>query len=402
MSDDADRLRAEAASSRRAGDLAGAARAYEAAATLLRDEPLRYAHALRHLGDVAFERGDRDRAARAYAEALAVYRVRSDAPPLDLANAIRSCAILKQSLGHNGEAIALWTEARTLYEKTGIAAGVAEAARRLAALGDLSFLDFAVDFNAPNTINAYDELPLWSAMFGLLMLAEVPLRGVTRALDAGCGTGFPLIELAERLGPAAVVDGIDPWSGALDRAKEKIAARGTLNVRLHEGSASAMPFDDEKFDLIVSNLGLNNFGDRAAAARECRRVIRDGGVLALTTNVQGHMRELYEAMEPLLDAEERQRLAAHVGHRATVEGVRTLLQDAGFLVTRVVEQEQVMRFAGGTALFNHYFIRLGFLDGWKSIVESARQRDVFSALMNELDDGELRLTIPMVYIEARA
>jgi arsenite methyltransferase len=275
-------------------------------------------------------------------------------------------------------------------------------AGRLREEGDLSFLDFTLDFSDSNVIDTYDELPLWSSMFGLLLLNEVPLRGITRALDVGCGTGFPLIELAERLGPAAIVDGIDPWKGALERAKNKIAVRGTPNVRLHEGSASAMPFDDRAFDLIVSNLGLNNFEDRAAAVRECRRVVRAGGVLAITTNLQGHMRELYEAMEPLLEGAERQRLAEHVGHRATVESVRTLLHDAGFLVTRVVEQQQTMRFAGGTALFNHYFIKLGFLDGWKSVVEPARQREVFAALMRKLDDHELRLTIPMAYVEARA
>ena len=267
-------------------------------------------------------------------------------------------------------------------------------------MNELSFLDFTIDFNAPRTIAAYDELPLWSAMFGLMLLAEVPLAGVQRALDVGCGTGFPLIELAERLGPSARVDGIDPWKGALDRAKEKIAVRGTPNVTLHEGSASALPFEPATFDLIVSNLGLNNFDDRAAAVRECRRVLRDGGTLALTTNLQGHMKEFYGAMASVLVGEELTRLEEHVQHRATVESVRALLTDAGFTVTRVFEHTATMRFANGEALFNHYFIKLGFLDGWKGVVEPARQREVFAALMKKLD-GELRLTIPMAYIEAR-
>ena len=139
-------------------------------------------------------------------------------------------------------------------------------------MDDLAFLDFDPDFNSPQVIAAYDEVALWSAMFGLLLLEEVPLANVTSALDVGCGTGFPLIELAERLGDRAHVHGIDPWSGGLKRAAEKIASRGTPNVTLHEGSATAMPFADATFDLIVSNLGVNNFDDRAAAIRECRRV----------------------------------------------------------------------------------------------------------------------------------
>ena len=86
----------------------------------------------------------------------------------------------------------------------------------------LSFLAFEPDFSSPEVMIAYDELPLWSAMFGLLLLDNVPLAGVRSALDVGCGAGFPLIELAERLGPAADVHGIDPWTAGLKRAAEKI------------------------------------------------------------------------------------------------------------------------------------------------------------------------------------
>jgi len=59
-----------------------------------------------------------------------------------------------------------------------------------------------------------------------------------------------------------------------------------------------------------------------------------------------------------------------------------------------------MRFANGTALFNHHFIKIGFLDGWKQVMPS---REGFAALRDRLDAmGELRLTIPMAYVEARA
>ena len=263
-------------------------------------------------------------------------------------------------------------------------------------MDELQFLDFKADFNAPHTVRAYDELPLWSAMFGLLMLDHVPMRDVRTALDVGCGTGFPLIELADRLGPDAHVHGLDLWSPALARAAEKIADRGTPNVTLHEGSAANMPFEDASFDLIVSNLGLNNFDDRAGAIRECWRVAKHGATLALTTNLRGHMREFYDAFATLLDDAGRERLREHVDHRATIESVRALLEDGGFAVTRVLEREGSMRFANGRALLNHYFIKLGFLDAWKQV---SSDRDVWTRLLRILG-GELRLTIPMAYVEA--
>jgi len=268
-------------------------------------------------------------------------------------------------------------------------------------MSELQFLDFEADFSSPAIMTAYDELPLWSAMFGLLLLDEIPMTGIHAVLDVGCGTGFPLIELAERLGPSATVHGIDPWSAGVQRAKEKVAARATPNVTIHEGSATSMPFADASFDLIVSNLGVNNFDDREGAIRECRRVARDGAHIALTTNLQGHMREFYDAFAEVLDDDEsRTRLDEHIAHRATIPGVRRLLEENGFEVTRVVEREGVMRFAGGAALFNHHFIKLGFLDAWKKVVPGNEQR-TFARLLERLK-GETRLTIPMAYVEGVA
>jgi arsenite methyltransferase len=273
-------------------------------------------------------------------------------------------------------------------------------------LDDLRYLAFEADFSSPRIVDAYDELPLWSAMFGLLLLDEVPMAGVRTALDIGCGTGFPLIELAERLGPAAEVHGIDPWKAGLGRALDKAWCRATPNVSLHEGTACAMPFADAAFDLIVSNLGINNFDDREAVVAECRRVARPGAVIALTTNLQGHMQELYAIFEEILaehgTAAQIEALRAHVAHRATVAGVRALLERGGFEVTRVVERSGRMRFANGTALLNHHFIKLGFLDGWKGVVAGS-EREIFPILQKRLDDaGALSLTIPMAYVEARA
>jgi ubiquinone/menaquinone biosynthesis C-methylase UbiE len=275
---------------------------------------------------------------------------------------------------------------------------------------DLEYLKFEPDFVSPAVIAAYDELPLWSAMFGLLLLEEVPLTGIQAALDVGCGTGFPLIELAERLGRGASVHGVDPWGAALARAAEKVRCRATPNVTLHEASAAAMPFADGHFDLIVSNLGLNNFDDRIGAVRECRRVAKNGAVLALTTNLQGHMQELYSIFEEVLTrrklTNELASLREHVAHRATVAAVRELLKSNGFQVTRVVERTGRMRFANGSALLHHYFIKLGFLDAWKKVV-TGREGEIFPELEEQLDryaaghDG-LSLTIPMAYIEAQA
>jgi len=69
-----------------------------------------------------------------YYEALALYRSHKKPPPLDLANAIRPLAILKDDAGEVEDAKRLWEEARNLYAEADVREGVAESAARLARL----------------------------------------------------------------------------------------------------------------------------------------------------------------------------------------------------------------------------------------------------------------------------
>jgi arsenite methyltransferase len=65
-----------------------------------------------------------------------------------------------------------------------------------------------------------------------------------------------------------------------------------------------------------------------------------------------------------------------------------------------------MRLASGTALLNHHFIKVGFLDGWKNVMLD-RGTEMLLRLRRRLDEvsqqnGEFPLTIPMAYAEALA
>ncbi len=252
------------------------------------------------------------------------------------------------------------------------------------------------DFDSPAFVEHYDELPLWSAMFGSVLLERVPLEANTVALDVGCGTGFPLLELAQRLGPGSFVHGLDPWAAAVFRAERKRRQWRVSNAAMRVGDASAMPFRDGAFNLVVSNLGVNNFADARAAVAECRRVLHRGGVLALTTNLVGHMREFYEVLESVLPPSRHEALHAHVSHRATIDSLRALLDGAGFFVRTVIEDSFVMRYANGAALLSHDFVRFGFLPAWREV---AGEEEVLAEVASRLP-SPLTLTIPRVYVEA--
>ena len=102
-----------------------------AAATAAGD-PLRLAHAVRHLGQVHHRRGQWDQAEACYQEALDLYGEANDVSPLDHANALRPMAILLEERGDADEAVGIWREAAGLYRSAGVNAGVEECEARIA------------------------------------------------------------------------------------------------------------------------------------------------------------------------------------------------------------------------------------------------------------------------------
>jgi ubiquinone/menaquinone biosynthesis C-methylase UbiE len=238
----------------------------------------------------------------------------------------------------------------------------------------------------------YDELPLWSAPFGQLILDHVPLRRGQTIVDIGASTGFLTIELAQR--SAAQVIAVDPWADAMSVLRRKVDYLGLTNVELHVSDAAELPFPPASVDVVVSNLGINNFDNAAAVLTECHRVLRPGGHLLLSTNLAGHMQEFYDVLRDKVDA---RLLDQHLNHRATIDGTLQLLESAGFIPTVAETGSFRMRFADGTALFNHYFIRLAFLDGWLELASP----EVLAQVEQELNErGELALTIPTACFDA--
>ncbi|HKP52211.1 MAG TPA: methyltransferase domain-containing protein [Chloroflexia bacterium] len=262
------------------------------------------------------------------------------------------------------------------------------------------------DFTNAEIASVYDELSFWSSRFGALLFSHIRLQRDLNILDLGCGTGFPTFELAHLYGSSCHVTGVDIWKEALDRARAKLAVYGLQNVSIVEADGAQLPFGTDEFDLIVSNLGVNNFENPAAAFSECFRVAKPSGRIVLTTNVRGHMREFYDVFRETLagKAVYLERLEANEAHRGTKESHSHALQVAGFRVTRAIEDAFQMRYADANALLNHSLTRIGFLGGWRSVVEPEDEVEIFAEVARRLDDiadaqGELVMTVPMLYLE---
>ena len=263
------------------------------------------------------------------------------------------------------------------------------------------------DLGDPATVALYDELPLWSAPFGLALLDAVEIRTGLTVLDVGCGTGFPLVELAERLGPDARLHGVDPWVPAMERLRAKIAAwKLGGRVTLHVKHVESLELAPASMDLIVSNNGLNNVADVPLALSVCARLARPRAQLVFTANLPGTMTALYEAFGRALDkagvADGRRRIEEHIrARRLPAEELVDLTRAAGFEVADASIHGFRWPFASAEALFGHHFIRLGFLEAWRALVPEEARPEVLRDVAASLDADALRFEIPFVCVSAR-
>jgi methylase of polypeptide subunit release factors len=90
--------------------------------------------------------------------------------------------------------------------------------------------------------------------------------------------------------------------------------------------------------------------------------------------------------------------------RKPLDEIKQRLNENGFVIKEIDEDKFYLRFAGGTALFNHSFIKYWFLDSWKKIVNKNDVERIFENIerkLNKLADGngEVRLTIPYATID---
>jgi arsenite methyltransferase len=162
------------------------------------------------------------------------------------------------------------------------------------------YLNKEYNLNNNSLVSVVDELPLWSAPFGLKLLETIQYKKNIKVLDIGFGLGFPLLEIAMRLGNTCKVYGIDPWKAAIERTKLKIKYYGISNVELIEGVAEDIPLQDGSIDLLVSNNGINNVQDLSKTLSECNRVAKKGAQFVITVNLPNSMIEFYCIFEKVL------------------------------------------------------------------------------------------------------
>lgn len=191
---------------------------------------------------------------------------------------------------------------------------------------------------------AYEALHV-PALFGEWadpLLDAVGVAAGDHLLDVACGTGAIARRAASRVGPDGQVTGLDLGSGMLE-----VAGRIEPSVEWVEGDATALPFDDNSFDAVVSSFGLMFFRDRERAIAEMIRCVRPGSQVGVAVWDSLARSEAYATTVALLermagsDAADALRAPFDLGD--TSELVR-LFEDAGTTTLTVETRVGTARF----------------------------------------------------------
>jgi ubiquinone/menaquinone biosynthesis C-methylase UbiE len=168
----------------------------------------------------------------------------------------------------------------------------------------------------------YDRSLTQSLLFGPVQRSVASalaarLPATAAVLDVGCGTG----RLLDRLGsaqPGWSLVGLDRSPGMASAARRQ---RPWLRIVL--GTAEALPYPDRSFDAVVTTLSFHHWSDKSGALAEVFRVLRPGGLLALTDasvdDLPGRPRRLWALarrnMDDMPALRDRDQLLDHAGLR---------------------------------------------------------------------------------------
>lgn len=146
-------------------------------------------------------------------------------------------------------------------------------------------------------------VPAFFAQWAPVLCKAAGVGSGQRLLDVACGTGIVACTAAGLIAPGGEVVGLD-----LNEARLTVARRVRPDIEFHQGNATALPFSDGSFDVVLCQLALMFFPDRRQALAEMGRVATAGGTVAVV--VPGRL-DAQAAFAPFVDM-----AARHAGTEA--------------------------------------------------------------------------------------
>ncbi|GLY09802.1 demethylmenaquinone methyltransferase [Pseudobacillus badius] len=154
------------------------------------------------------------------------------------------------------------------------------------------FEKISSNYDHMNSLISFQQHKRWRT--STMKKMNVPEKA--SALDVCCGTGDWTIALAKAVGPEGRVVGLDFSQNMLNVGKQKIEEADLEQVKMIQGNAMELPFDDHTFDYVTIGFGLRNVPDYMQVLQEMHRVLKPGGMAVCLETSQPTMlgfRQLY-------------------------------------------------------------------------------------------------------------
>jgi ubiquinone/menaquinone biosynthesis C-methylase UbiE len=142
-----------------------------------------------------------------------------------------------------------------------------------------------MDYDKTEIPTSYDRAralaPETRRLWQGLLSVHISCAEMSLVIDLGCGTGRFSELLAAHFGVQVI--GIDPSLKMLNQARRKLTSD---NVVYCQGLAEALPFRDGCADLVFMSMVYHHFADPPAVAKECHRVLRQGGYACIRSGTR--------------------------------------------------------------------------------------------------------------------
>ncbi len=202
------------------------------------------------------------------------------------------------------------------------------------------FSSVARHYDLMNDLMSLGIHRLWKRYF----VATAGVRRGDRVLDLAGGTGDIAALLHERVGDTGEVVLGDINGDMLRVGRDRLTDRGLVRgLRYVQLNAEALPFPDDRFDLVTIAFGLRNVTDKQAALNEMHRVLKIGGralVLEFSEVKPAWFRPIYDfhsfQVLPRLgrlfagDADSYRYLAESIRRHPPQDELKAMMAQAGF------------------------------------------------------------------------